>query len=960
MPRTPAHATHLLTTLTLVAIFVATLGALPTLARPLPEASAPAIRLRAAIFTPSRGEAPPIPPGLLADAAEEDLYRARLLVQFQGPILPTWREALEESGAVILDYIPDYAYCIERRGLSLEQLRRLPGVLWVGLYHPGYRLSPDLQATGRQWVRVDLDGSPPEDIAARVKALGAELVGQSGSVLAVEIEAAQLPALAEIEHVAWISPLALPEALNDVAAGELHAAEAWETGLRGEGQTIAIADTGLDTGVDLPQRYGDMHLDLDNRVDHLVSLPVDPIWVPYLNNYSAADDAADWNAGHGTHVAGSAVGNGTCSGGLYRGVAYQARLAFQATERWCDWKASTGWTDDYGLVGVPSDLTQLFGQAYAWGARIHSNSWGFRDQQGAYTPYSRATDQFVWEHRDMVVLFAAGNEGRDANGDGRIDSGSVIAPATAKNAIVVGATENRRLDKTDTYGDKWPSLYLVNPIRNDAMADRGLDGMAAFSGRGPTQDERMAPHVVAPGTWVASTRSSRASGSGWGIASNSYYMYNGGSSMSTPQVAGAVALVRQAYLARGHAPSAALVKATLIHSARDIPGQYASPYGDAPPIPNTSEGWGAVDVAAAVRSGGRYVDQTWSLGTGQQVVFHYRAGSSAQPAKFTLVWTDAPAATASAVQLVNDLDLTVTTPSGVTYRGNVFANGWSVVGGSSDRLNNVECVYLPTSESGTLTVTVRAHNAPYGPQDFALLSSMAPAPLTERVTLPLVLRNSVQAAAFTDDFSAVNGVWPVITTPEYELSYTNEQYRVRSIAGASAVALANLSFPHDMLVEVDGRADNDATQAFGIVFGQGLDASGSSFHAFLVSPSGSYAVFRYASGVWSAPVGWTTTAAIAQGGSVNRLAVRRVGQLAELYINSTLVETLLGTEIALGEGVGLIGICWEGTEAFSDARFDDFALLSAEPLAQGVKPLSDPPSDLPTMPERDGLSKLKP
>ncbi|MHB1295778.1 MAG: S8 family serine peptidase [Anaerolineae bacterium] len=949
MPRIPVR-------IVLVAILLALAlfgGSQPATARPPEDPSAPAIRLRVATFTPSLGETPPLPPNLLADVAEEDPDRARLLVQFKGPILPAWREALEASGVVILDYIPDYAYRIERHGVALEALRALPGVVWVGAYEPGYRLSPELQATGRQLVRVDLDGSPPEDLVERLAALGAELVGQSGNVLAVEIDTAQLPALAALEGVAWVSPLSPPSAFNDVAAGELRAASAWSSSLHGEGQTIAIADTGLDTGVDLPQVYGDMHLDLDNRVDHIASWRADPIYYADLDNPTADDGAADRGEGHGTHVAGSAVGNGARSAGVIRGLAYSARLVFQAVEQYCDWKPATFRPDGYYLVGVPADLMQLYSQAYAWGARIHSNSWGWPDQEGVYTADSRATDQFVWEHRDMVVLFAAGNEGRDANSDGRVDSGSVTAPATAKNAIVVGASENRRYDRTDTYGSKWSWLFPVDPLRNDPMANAGIDGMAAFSGRGPTQDGRITPHVVAPGTWVVSTRSSQASGVGWGIASNPFYMYYGGSSMSTPQVAGAVALIRQAYLLRRHTPSAALLKATLIHTARDISGQYASPYGDAPAIPNTSEGWGAVDVGAAVAAGRRYVDETSVLSTGQEAVFRYKASAAAQPAKFTLVWSDAPAALSAAAQLVNDLDLQVTTPSGVTYRGNVFANSWSVAGGSYDRTNNVECVYLPASEGGIYTVTIRGYNVPIASQSFALVASMAPGPMTEQARLPMILRNAVQGSPFADDFSAVNGVWPVITTPEYELSYLEGEYRIRAITNTTALSLANRVFPHDVLAEVSGRAANEGTQAYGIVFGQGQDAAGDTFHAFVVSRSGSYAVFRYAFGGWSTVVGWTGSPAILTGEGVNRLAVQRVGQLAELRINGALVETMLGSEIALGEGLGLLGMCWDGATGFSDARFDDLmvaglssgvALESVEAFSEGaLLPAPEPP-----------------
>ena len=85
----------------------------------------------------------------------------------------------------------------------------------------------------------------------------------------------------------------------------------------------------------------------------------------------------------------------------------------------------------------------LFQQAYTAGARVHSNSWGGA-AAGDYTVDSVNTDTFVWSHRDMLISFSAGNEGVDANSDGVIDNDSTGSPATAKNVLTVGASENDR------------------------------------------------------------------------------------------------------------------------------------------------------------------------------------------------------------------------------------------------------------------------------------------------------------------------------------------------------------------------------------------------------------------------------------------------------------------------------------------------------------------------------------
>ncbi len=201
----------------------------------------------------------------------------------------------------------------------------------------------------------------------------------------------------------------------------------------------------------------------------------------------------DWGDpdGHGTHAAGSIVGDGSASAGDYAGTAPDAELVHQSIM-----------DPSGGLRGLPVDLGDLFAQAYSEGARIHSDSWG-ANVGGAYTVDSAAADAFMWDHDDMLLVFSAGNAAADANSDGIVDADSMGAPATAKNVLTVGASENRR----PTIADMWYMWgFPANPIRDDAVADN-VSGMAAFSSRGPTDDGRVKPDVVAPGTSIVSTRS---------------------------------------------------------------------------------------------------------------------------------------------------------------------------------------------------------------------------------------------------------------------------------------------------------------------------------------------------------------------------------------------------------------------------------------------------------------------
>ena len=160
-----------------------------------------------------------------------------------------------------------------------------------------------------------------------------------------------------------------------------------------------------------------------------------------------------------------------------------------------------------GLGGLPPNLGDLFRDPYANdGARVHSNSWGSTLGDSRYDSQSFEVDDFVWNNRDCVICFSAGNEGTDADANGVVDPSSLTPPGTAKNCITVGASENDRPNFPLTYGSGWPNDFPANPLASDKTADNPL-GMVAFSSRGPTKDQRYKPDVVAPGTYVLSTRS---------------------------------------------------------------------------------------------------------------------------------------------------------------------------------------------------------------------------------------------------------------------------------------------------------------------------------------------------------------------------------------------------------------------------------------------------------------------
>ncbi|MCK7526900.1 MAG: S8 family serine peptidase [Ignavibacteriales bacterium] len=176
------------------------------------------------------------------------------------------------------------------------------------------------------------------------------------------------------------------------------------------------------------------------------------------------------------------------------------------------------YTNGYYLTGLPSrPEPTLFQQAYNAGARVHSNSWGSA-AAGDYTADSANADTFIWNNRDMVITFSAGNEGIDANSrrrhrqrlDGRTRHGQERASRSARAktsaAITIPATQRsptppapRRAASTASSPGVRPGLPITRPTRiKDDVSAGNAQQMAAFSSRGPTDDGRIKPDVVAP------------------------------------------------------------------------------------------------------------------------------------------------------------------------------------------------------------------------------------------------------------------------------------------------------------------------------------------------------------------------------------------------------------------------------------------------------------------------------
>lgn len=365
---------------------------------------------------------------------------------------------------------------------------------------------------------------------------GSEVLAQNGylvNALTVRIpsdEADALSTLPGVERVTYSQRYSLPalaepqdaQALLDSAASDPTA---------GEGQIIAVIDTGLDLThmtmrLDDPSSAKLTEQEANVLVKALGYGAYYNAKIPFYYNYADGDtDVLDENNGqHGMHVAGICAGNSP----TMKGVAPQAQiLAMRVFGKDSDTAA------DYAVVAAIEDAVRL-------GADVINLSLG-----SAYGFSSLGSDPYqqalaAAEEQGVIIVAAAGNDGRSDVSTSRENGTYVLADEALEDNATLSAPAS------------YDGFFSVAACKTDAE-------LAYFSSFGPAPDLSFAPHITAPGYNIRSS------------VNHNEYAKKSGTSMATPAVSGAFAALKASLEERGLLPEGAegaeRIRALLMNTA---------------------------------------------------------------------------------------------------------------------------------------------------------------------------------------------------------------------------------------------------------------------------------------------------------------------------------------------------------------------------------------------------------
>jgi serine protease AprX len=597
------------------------------------------------------------------------------LVQFTGPVQQAWLDELRRAGLEPVQYVHPYTYIAWGKRDALARLAGQREVRWSGDFLPAYRVQPELReaalrktAAGPVQVNVishrgSALGANLAKIGISDTGLGAKIVDRHLQTQTVQLPGDQLAALAQTPGVYSVQSVPTDGGLRGEISSQINAGNVNASNLAVPGYLSYLTGAGVNgTGVIIAN--------VDGGIYH-----THPDLVARMAACTGTTCGGSASSAHGTHTAAIMAGDGasnvraTASTGSFLrglGVAPGAKLVEQ--------RYSPFYTQAGGML-------LLMTQSVRNRAVISGNSWGPAGSPRGYDGDTRQVDVGV---RDAdpdapgdqplayVLSFMNGNGGTQSQG----------SPDEAKNVFTIGSTK----------GQTSATVQLA-----------AINDLSSNTAHGPALDGRRIPAMVAPGCSIDSANSA----TGHGLMC--------GTSMASPQVAGASALFVQYYRNRFSVdPSPALTKAAFTAVAQNLVGKLDADGGTLATAPDSKQGWGRMLIDPVLRPAQavQYVDQTHVFNnTGESWTRTFTAADPTKPVRVMLVWTDAPGHGLGGTTPAwnNNLDLRVTA-GGNTYLGNVFTSaGWSATGGAADARNNGEGVFLQAAQhGGSVNVVVRA------------------------------------------------------------------------------------------------------------------------------------------------------------------------------------------------------------------------------------------------------------
>ena len=638
------------------------------------------LHLRFGTFDPLAN--PPKVPKDLMQADDGNLW----IIQCRRTVDQAVRDQLTRAGAALLRYLPDDAYVARLAPAAVAAIRRLADIRWVGPYHPAYRLDPNVfqkpdDRPGHQrlpmWERAghrqilvhlfDRDVGAKKLVAQVIRDAGGSVLFQSprGLYLAADVPLDGLGAVARCDAVCGI------ERRFDVGYHQAPAVS--------DEVLITLAQIRELSGADVIKKSGGYEglgvrvgvLDDRVREDHvdLLARPLTILGPPFSSN-----------ANHGTAIASILCGEGR-GDPRARGLLALGGLVFTSD------RADPLHIDCHGGV-------QQFVQNPQVVVLSSSSGGGLRFPVKHYDGWAVLLDDLVLEY-DLLICQAIGNTSGRGNG---------VAGSWAKNALLAGAVHPRGSLRREDHRPVYTS--------------------------GPAPDGRVKPDLVHFGQDVFCANASSPRG----------YGRFGGTSCATPLVAGHCGLMMEMWadgvfgnLPLGRSvfdrkPHAATGRALMINSAYRYPIE-----GKKPIFTRFQQGWGMPDLARLYESRKKLfiVDQEVTLHDHQAVEYQVGVPANEPELRVSLVYTDPLGMTTATKALVNDLDLIVIAPDGTRYFGNhgLLDGNVSRAGGTPDRINNVENVFLEKPVPGIWRVVVAAHRIAWNQhggttawgQDFALV-----------------------------------------------------------------------------------------------------------------------------------------------------------------------------------------------------------------------------------------------